>query len=205
MSEAVDVLIIIALFGLFAVSHSLLASSTIKIRLKDKLKDKIAFYRMFYNVASVITFIIVYTLSPKPDILIYDLQFPFDLIIFMMQVAALIGFFIAASQTDVKEFLGISQIIRYSNHEYDVEDLDEKKTLTMNGFYKYTRHPVYFFAILFLALRPSADLFYLVFLLCMIGYFFAGSFYEEKKLVQTYGDEYLNYQKNVPRIFPKLF
>ena len=59
MSEIIDALIIIAMFGLFAISHTILASSIIKIRLRDKLKDKIAFYRMFYNATSLITFIIV--------------------------------------------------------------------------------------------------------------------------------------------------
>jgi len=205
MSVVIDVLVIIALFSLFAVSHTLLASSIIKIRLRDKLKDKIAFYRMFYNVTSLIMFIIIYSLSPKPDIFIYDLQSPYDIIIFLLQVAALVGFFIAGSQTNFKEFLGVSQIARYINHEYDANDLDEKQTLTTKGLYKYTRHPIYFFSILFLVLRPSMDLFYLVFLVCMICYFFAGSYYEEKKLILNFGDEYLDYQKSVPRIFPKLF
>jgi protein-S-isoprenylcysteine O-methyltransferase Ste14 len=135
----------------------------------------------------------------------YDLQFPFDIVIFLLQVAALIGFFIAGSQTDIKEFLGISQIIRYSKNEYDINDLDEKQIFTTDGLYKYSRHPVYLFSILFLALRPSMDLFYLTFLLCMIGYFYIGSFYEEKKLIRIFGEKYLEYQKCVPRIFPKLF
>lgn len=111
----------------------------------------------------------------------------------------------AGSQTDFKEFLGVSQIIRYSNHEYDVNDLDERQTLITNGLYKYTRHPVYFFAILFLVFRPSMDLFYMIFLLCMIAYFFIGSYYEENKLIRNFGDKYLNYQKSVPRIVPRLF
>jgi protein-S-isoprenylcysteine O-methyltransferase Ste14 len=205
MSVVIDVLVIIALFSLFAVSHTLLASSIIKIRIRDKLKDRIAFYRMFYNVTSLIIFFIIYSLSPKPDILIYDLQSPYDIIIFLLQVAALVGFFIAGSQTNFKEFLGVSQITRYINHEYDVNDLDEKQNFTSKGLYKYTRHPIYFFSILFLVFRPSMDLFYVIFLVCMIGYFFAGSYYEEKKLVLNFGDEYLDYQKRVPRIFPRLF
>jgi len=205
MSVVIDVLIIIILFGLFAASHTLMASVNIKIRLRDKLKDGIAFYRMFYNVFSIISLIIIYTLSPKPDILIYELQAPYDIIVFLFQAAALVGIFIAGSQIDFKEFLGVSQIVRYINHDYDVNDLDEKQRFTMNGLYKYTRHPIYFFAILFLVLRPSMDLFYLIFLICMIGYFLAGSYYEEKKLIRNFGDEYLDYQKSVPRIFPKLF
>lgn len=205
MSVAIDVAVIITLFSLFAVSHTILASSKIKTRLKEKLGDRIAFYRMFYNGVSLISFIIFYTLSPKPDIIIYDLQFPYDIIVFVLQVSALAGFFIAGSQTNFKEFLGITQILRYTRNEYNVNDLDEKQTLTTEGLYKYSRHPVYLFAILFLALRPSMDLFYLVFLVCMIVYFYAGSVYEERKLISNFGDKYLEYKKNVPRIFPKLF
>ena len=205
MSITIDILIIVFLFSLFSVIHTQLASTRVKTRIRDKLKDQIAFYRLFYNITSLVTFIIFYTLSPKPDVVIYDLKFPFDIIIFILQVAALAGFFIAGSQTDFKEFLGISQIVRYSKQKYDVSDLDEKQVLTTNGLYKYSRHPVYFFAILFLALRPSMDLFYLTFLLCMISYFYIGSFYEEKKLIRIFGEKYLDYQKSVPRIFPKIF
>ncbi len=205
MSAAVDVLIIIGLFSLFSYLHTLLASKKVKLRIRDKIKDGIAFYRLFYNISSIITFIIFYTLSPKPDIVIYDLEFPLDLIVFVLQIAALAGFFIAGAQTDIKEFLGISQIIRYSRNKYDINELDEKQVLTTRGLYKYSRHPLYFFAILFLALRPAMDLFYLTFLLCMTGYFYIGSFYEEKKLIGNFGDKYLEYQKNVPRIFPKIF
>jgi protein-S-isoprenylcysteine O-methyltransferase Ste14 len=39
-------------------------------------------------------------------------------------------------------------------------------------------------------------------LICIIVYFYVGSFYEERKLVDKFGDEYLLYQKKVPRIFP---
>jgi protein-S-isoprenylcysteine O-methyltransferase Ste14 len=205
MSLAIDILITLSLFSLFAIIHTQLASTGVKSRIRDKIKDGIAFYRLFYNAVSLITFIIFYTLSPKPDVVIYDLQFPFDIIIFVLQVAALLGFFIAGSQTNLKEFLGISQIIRYIKHEYDINELDEKQSIVTGGFYKYSRHPLYFFAIIFLAVRPSMDLFYITFLLCMVGYFYIGSFYEEKKLIRNFGDEYLEYKKNVPRIFPKIF
>ena len=46
------------------------------------------------------------------------------------------------------------------------------------------------------------DLFYLVMFISITLYFYIGSFYEEKKLVEKYGVEYKEYQKKVPRIFP---
>jgi protein-S-isoprenylcysteine O-methyltransferase Ste14 len=75
-------------------------------------------------------------------------------------------------------------------------------TLKIEGPYKYMRHPVYFFSILFLIFRPYMDLTYLTLVICLIAYFYIGSYYEEKKLIEVFGDEYKVYQKNVPRIFP---
>jgi len=79
-------------------------------------------------------------------------------------------------------------------------------TLTIGGPYKYSRHPVYFFSIIFLGFRPTMDLFYITFFLSMIAYFYIGSYYEEKKLVKQFGSIYIKYQESVPKIFPlKLF
>jgi protein-S-isoprenylcysteine O-methyltransferase Ste14 len=49
------------------------------------------------------------------------------------------------------------------------------------------------------------DLFYLTFFACVVVYFYIGSYYEEKKLVRLFGQEYINYRKEVPGIFPVKF
>ncbi|MGE5845170.1 MAG: methyltransferase family protein, partial [Ignavibacteria bacterium] len=54
----------------------------------------------------------------------------------------------------------------------------------------------------FLVCRPVMDLFYLTLLVCIIGYFYIGSIYEEKKLSEIFGNEYNRYRETVPRIFP---
>lgn len=57
-----------------------------------------------------------------------------------------------------------------------------------------------------LLFRPVMDLFYITFLVCVILYFWVGSIYEEKKLVEIFGSDYSEYQKHVPAIIPyKLF
>lgn len=198
----VDVVIIISIFSLFAISHSLLASNKIKKALAEKLGEKIALYRVFYNLSSVIIFTAAYTIAPKPDVVIYDLQYPFDIITFAFQIIALVGFIWAAKPVNLMEFIGISQIERYLRGSYNIDDLDEKQTLKIEGAFKFVRHPLYFFSILFLALRPTMSLFYLVMFICLTVYFYVGSIYEERKLVKRFGDEYREYQKNVPRIIP---
>ena len=205
MTYVLDILIIVVLFFLFASSHSLLAAFDVKNRITEKVGNKIAFYRLFYNISSIWIFIAIYYLSPKPNVLIYDLQFPFDLIIFGIQLIGLIGFFWAGSFIDLKEFLGIIQIKRYYEGKYSVNDLDEYHELIIKGPFKLSRHPIYFFSIIILVFRSIMDLFYLVFLVCMVLYFYIGSVYEEKSLEKRYGKKYKDYKKNVPRLIPNPF
>ncbi len=198
-----DVLIIISLFVVFSIPHSILASEKLKSGLVKKIGSLIAFYRLAYNLIALLSLYLIYELSPKPPVTIFDLSTPFDIIVLIPQLAALAGIFWAFKYICVKEFLGISQIKRYFQKGYSSE-LDEEMTLTIGGPYKYSRHPVYFFAIVFLMFRPTMDLFYLTFFVCIAVYFYVGSIYEEKKLVRHFGDIYLKYQKSVPRIFPGL-
>ncbi|GAB4145066.1 MAG: hypothetical protein Fur0015_12570 [Ignavibacteriales bacterium] len=200
-----DVVIIILLFALFGISHSFLASDSLKKKLAEKIGNRIAFYRLFYNVSSFFLFIVIYEISPKPDVMIYDLDYPIDIIILALQVFPIAGLIWSMRQNDLKEFLGINQIIRYLRNEYDYLELDEKSVFRKDGAYKYSRHPIYFFSIIFLLLRPSMDLFYLTFVLILTAYFFVGSIYEERKLISKFGNDYLVYREQVPRIFPKIF
>jgi protein-S-isoprenylcysteine O-methyltransferase Ste14 len=205
MSLFFDVIGIVTLFFLFASSHSILAAFDVKKRITEKIGTKIAFYRLFYNVSSVLIFIAVYYLSPKPQLLIYDLQFPYDLVIFTIQVLGIIGFFWAGSYINMKEFLGLSQIKRYYEGTYKLDDLDEYHELVIRGPFKISRHPIYFFSIVILGFRSTMDLFYLIFFICIVVYFYVGSVYEEKSLEKRYGDVYLNYKRLVPRLIPNPF
>lgn len=202
MTLALDALIIFALFVLFGYSHSILASNKLKRKLIDKIGEKVAFYRIFYNIISLLTFYLVYKLSPKPGAVVYDLNYPWDIVILVLQILSLIGLIWAASAVNLWEFVGIAQIKRYYKDRYNVKELDERYELKKTGAFKYSRHPIYFFSILFLGLRPTMDFFYLIFFICLTSYFIIGSIYEEKKLVELFGDEYVKYQRETPWLAP---
>jgi protein-S-isoprenylcysteine O-methyltransferase Ste14 len=104
-----------------------------------------------------------------------------------------------------KEFIGLNQIDRYLKNEYSDNELDENYTLRIEGPYKYSRHPIYFFSIIFLMFRAEMNLFYLTLFISFTAYFYIGSYYEEKKMIRLFGDDFRNYQKKVPRIFPIKF
>lgn len=202
----IDIFLIVLLFFLFAFIHSFLASNEFKKRLAVNIGEKIAFYRLFYNLSSIIFFLAFLFLAPKPDVIIYDLHYPFDIITFVLQIISLVALLWSIKGMDLKEFLGIAQLMRYIKGEYKIDDVDAIDNFRVEGAYKFVRHPVYFFSILFLGLRPTMDLFYFVTFICIIIYFYIGSYFEEKKLIEKYGINYLEYQKKVPRLIPyKIF
>ena len=201
MNYMIDVLIIILLFGLYALIHSYLASVKVKEWFKKNFGDLIAFYRLGYNIFALASFYLIYELSPKPQLILYDLPNPYDLIILVPQFLALAGLFWAFKYICFKEFLGLSRVKRYFEKNYNSE-LDENLTLQLEGPFKYIRHPVYFFSILILLFRPTMDLFYMVFFLCIVIYFYIGSYFEEEKLANYFGKIYSDYRKSVPKIFP---
>jgi len=157
---------------------------------------------LFYNASSVIIFLAFYSIAPKPDIILYDLPFPYDIITFALQFVSILGLYWASRGISPGEFIGISQVVRFIRNEYRADDLDEIQVLRIEGALKFVRHPIYLFSILFLGFRPTMNVFYLTMYICIIVYFYIGSVYEERKLIELFGNEYREYQREVPRIFP---
>lgn len=86
-------------------------------------------------------------------------------------------------------------------------DLEEdKENLVTSGIYQYIRHPIYTgligIFIGYFLFDPHVTA--MIHLLALLSYLPLGIFYEEKKLIEIYGQEYLDYKKYVPAIFPKL-
>ena len=207
MTNVYYLILDILVFALYAFLHSFLASLSVKNYLAQQLGNLMAFYRLFYNLLALWLLFYIYDSLPHPDIELLELKFPWDVIILVPQFLALAGIIWTLRYFSASEFLGFSQIKRYFNKSFVLDSANEPSenlTLVIKGPYKVVRHPLYLFTIIFFLLRPTMDLFYLVFLIFLIAYFYIGSFYEEKKLVSAFGDTYLNYQKSVPRLFPFL-
>lgn len=205
MNYVVEVFVLIILFALYGFIHSVLASEKVKIFFKKTFGKLIAFYRLVFNLFSFVGLYLIWDLAPHPTLQIYKLPPPYDYLVLIPQLISLAGIMWSFKYVCFKEFIGLNQIDRYFKNEYSDNELDENYTLRIEGPYKYSRHPIYFFSIIFLMFRAEMNLFYLTMFISFTLYFYIGSYYEEKKMVRLFGDDYRDYQKKVPGIFPIKF
>lgn len=202
MQYVVEVIVLIILFTLYGFIHSVLASEKVKVLFKKAFGNFIAFYRLMFNVLAFVGLYLIWELSPHPSLQIYKLPPPYDYLVLIPQFISLMGVIWCFKYICFKEFIGLNQVERYLKNDYPDNALDENYILRIEGPYKYSRHPIYFFSIIFLLFRAEMNLFYLTMFISFTAYFYIGSYYEEKKMVRLFGDDYRNYQQKVPRIFP---
>ena len=199
MIYAYEIITILFCSSIFGFLHSWLASNKVKSFIRKQGIAFIAFYRYIYNIFALFLIAMFMYIIPRPDLVIYDLKYPYDLLMLIPQFISLVFVIAAFLNNDLGELSGISQIIRWFKKEYAEEDSDEKTILNTGGLYKFSRHPLYLFIMLFLLFRPVMDLFTLTIDVCFAAYFYIGSIYEEWKLEDRFGSAYTEYKKRVRR------
>lgn len=115
-----------------------------------------------------------------------------------IRLVGLIVLVVAFASYDIGRFVGITQLItgeRISS--------SPNEPLQRNGLNRWVRHPLYTGAFLMLW-GGAISIFDIWTAIWGTTYLVIGTKFEERKLVKIYQDEYLNYQREVPRYFPRL-
>ena len=181
-------------FLLFAVIHSLLATDFIKNKAEKQLKFMFRYYRIIYNILSIITFApvfllwITYSASSPHVYSIPGWMYPF---IILIRIVAIGLFIYAGMQTDILEFIGLRQNIGKGKSE-----------LIKKGAYGIVRHPLYTGGIIILFTRLKMSQLDLVAILMISVYCIVGAYIEERRLLATFGVDYRKYQKEVSMFVP---
>ena len=181
----------------WGIVHSVLASFQVKDFLHKILGDDIMRgYQAFYNIFAVVSFApILFILRVLPDTILYDVPWPWRLIMFLGQGLAALCLVAALLQTDVLAFAGLRPI------------LEGEKTakLVTKGFYAQVRHPLYLFGLLILWLTPTLTLNFLALYISLTLYIIIGAYFEERKLMLEFGSAYTDYKSRTPMIAPIRF
>ena len=196
-SQTKNILLTFLYFGGWAVIHTLTASLSFKHFIRRTIGKFSAFYTLFYILFSLITLGLFFLLVPEIKGLFYQIKAPFSHLLRFVQFLAAIFLFLSAKQFDIGEFLGFKDGLRFFSKEAPAEP-----TLVTAGIYGFVRHPLYFFAIIFMWANPIVTYRYLTIVSAFTLYFLIGSYFEEKKLVAQFGQSYLNYRKEVPAFLP---
>jgi len=180
---------------LFYTSHSIMAATKIKKKMRRIMGRSYKWYRLTYSFFSVLFFL---------WILMYAATIPVSVVLEPSQFLAYLGFVLAGFGTiiAVKAFKGqsLKRFLGIIPHD----DLTTVEPLHTEGLYGWMRHPMYAGLLLiflgFFFYLPYISS--LIHLLALLVYLPFGIYFEEKKLIALYGDDYRTYQAKVPVLFP---
>jgi len=181
---------------LWGIVHSVTASLGFKELLRRALGASfMKFYRLLYNVFSVISFApILYLAAVLPTRGLYQASTPWNYLMLAGQGLSAILLLVAVLQTDTLSFVGLRQMF----------EEDKPGRLVTRGFYRYMRHPLYTFGLLFLWLSPSVTISSFVLYISLTVYILVGAYFEERKLLREFGQDYVAYRSVTPMIIPGL-
>jgi protein-S-isoprenylcysteine O-methyltransferase Ste14 len=180
---------------LWCTLHSALISTTVTDFAKKKLGDSFRFYRLFYNVVSLVTLIpIAYYSHMLREAPIFRWEGPLGLVqVFLLAVSVCL-FVAGGKHYSWARFFGIYQVKAGSS-------LADSSTFVVSGIHRIIRHPWYLGGILIVWAQDLSTSTILINMVINV-YFIVGSFLEERKLVLEFGEKYREYQRTVSMLFP---
>ena len=188
----------IGLLGIFALQHSIMARQKFKLWWTSLIPGVIE--RSTYVMATNVALIgLIYYWKPV-NIIVWDVSDePYAPIIWAICVIGWLIVLISTFLLDHFELFGLKQV--YCNFRGKrMESIPFRTPL----FYKYVRHPIYFgFAVAFWA-TPTMTAAHLLFAVGATGYSVIGALLEERDLVGQFKNNYQEYQKKVPMLFPRI-
>ncbi len=189
---------LILAIAIYYLLHSVLAASSVKNRLHPFLPPR--YYRIFFNAVAVFLLVpiaLIYTKSTFTSV--FQATAITNGLGFLFLVMGTFLLLAALSQYDLGEFIGSKYL--------DQQKARIPNQLQISGLNKLVRHPLYFATLIivwawFLKRTTSLDL---IIAIATSLYLIIGIHFEEKKLVDEFGEEYLAYQKKVKRLIPLIF
>ena len=190
---AVDV----ALFSAFALHHSLLARTRLKRALHARVGPDVE--RALYVILASLLFFACTTLwMPVPGVW-YQLTGVWWWLGTAVQLAGLVVTVLAARTLSLKELMGLESPRQSLSRE-------QAATLETRGLYRWVRHPIYFGWVLFVGGATLMTSTRLLFASVSVAYLVIAIPFEERSLIEHFGDAYRTYRRQVRwRMVPGIY
>ena len=180
----------------YFILHSVLASTQVKVYVKQISITFYRYYRLIYTLFATVSliFILWFQYSFKSPLLLNSLILKY----FSSLLLVIPGF--AIMSASIFKYFKLLSGIR------SIYLATPPAELKLNGIHKYVRHPLYLGTLLLVwglfFIFPFLN--NLIAVVAITMYVLVGIKYEEKKLVKEFGKDYTEYMKRVPGLIPKL-
>ena len=188
----------VLLWILWCTLHSTLIAAPVTNYLKKKLGDRFRFYRLFFNAASLATFLPVlsYSISIQ-QAPIFRWEGHLMIVKYLLLATSITLFVAGGRHYSMSQFLGIRQIKTGRTNPA----LSEHDTFDTSGILSAIRHPWYTASLIVIWAR-DVSLSTLLINIVISAYFVVGTILEERKLLLEFGARYREYQQKVSMFIP---
>jgi methanethiol S-methyltransferase len=186
----------LALLGLFAVQHSVMARAGFK-NVWTRIVPRSVERSTYVLISSLLLALICWKWQAMPAV-VWDVSAP-ALKAILLALSALGWLLLLFSTFIINHFdlFGLRQVyLRARGIDYTPVNYTER------SFYKHVRHPLYLGFLIAFWSAPHMSVGHLVFSLATTGYIFVGIFFEERDLMRYHGAQYASYRARVPMLFP---
>lgn len=188
-------IILATLWIVYVVLHSVLADLGVKSWMQKKLGRNYKHYRLAYTVfAFVFLAVIVWYQVTIPTIHLYKPSFLVVIAGYLVAITGL-GIMITCIKKYFMSLSGLRSLFQDTTYP----------ELIITGIHRQVRHPLYLGTFIFIwglaILFPYLSL--VIANLIITVYTLIAIKFEEDKLVKEFGEQYVRYQKTVPKIIPK--
>jgi len=185
------------LLGLFAIQHTIMARPAFK-RWWIQYIPAAAERSTFVAITSAILCLMVWQWRPFPDV-VWQVEGAGAIALWALSATGWGIVLLSTFLIDHFELFGLKQTISYG-----IGRTARPSRFTERFLYRYVRHPLMLgFLIAFWA-TPTMTEGHLLFAVLSTGYIGLGLIIEERTLVELHGESYEDYQRRVPKIFPRL-
>jgi protein-S-isoprenylcysteine O-methyltransferase Ste14 len=162
----------------------------------------LSYWALYYGVAEL-----HWARNVEYDVWLFDYPDWLWQIIIVLHLGSIAFLYAAFLQSDYLEFLGLKQayrgLLRILGRAPPAPDIKLFGThrLEVRGVYGWVRHPMMVAGLLFL-LTSGPSLNNIVYIAMYTAYMVIGGYYEERRMIKMFEDDYRRYQRRVGAFFP---